>query len=142
MPVEPPGSVLEASFLLRGWLVSRETMRSCRGRGSSGAGRGSKQEAEARGNAVLKRPVGRLCMQLQQAPFSHSPFRPFFWHPHRVSEDGKRVASLIDTCNKPLTLHPKPFSPAANPPSLHSNSSISIGSSSSSSQRGALEFTN
>jgi len=55
-------------------------MRSCRGRGSSGAGRGSKRPA--RGEAVMRRLVGRPCMLLQQASFSHSPFRPFFWGIH------------------------------------------------------------
>jgi len=30
-----------------------------------------KQEAKALGEAVMKRPVGRPCMQLQQAAFSH-----------------------------------------------------------------------
>jgi len=40
-------------------------------------------EAKARGEAVLKRPVGRPCMQLQeQASSSHSPFRPFLWGIH------------------------------------------------------------
>ena len=29
-----------------------------------------KQEAQARGETVMKRPVGRPCMQLQQASFS------------------------------------------------------------------------
>ena len=39
-------------------------------------------EAKARGAAV-KRPVGRLCMQLQeQASSSHRPSRPFPWGIH------------------------------------------------------------
>ena len=42
---------------LRSWLLSRETMRSCRRRGSSGSWQ-RKQEAKARGEAV-KRPVKR-----------------------------------------------------------------------------------
>jgi len=56
-------------------------MRSCRGRGSPGAGKGSKRPA--RGEAVMKRPVGRPCMLLQeQASSSHRPFRPFLWGIH------------------------------------------------------------
>jgi len=67
-------------------------MRSCRGRGSSGAGRGSKRPA--RGEAVMKRPVRGASMHagartsllltqaLQALPLGH---------PHRVCEDGKWV---------------------------------------------------
>ena len=40
-------------------------------------------EAKARGEAVIRRPVGRPCMQLQkQASSPHSPFRPFLWGIH------------------------------------------------------------
>ena len=40
-------------------------------------------EAKARGEAMIRRPVGRPCMELQeQASSSHSPFRPFLWGVH------------------------------------------------------------
>ena len=56
---------------LIGWLLSRETMRSCRGRGSSGAGRGSKRQRQ--GARLWWGPWGARACSSNKPP-SLSPF--------------------------------------------------------------------
>jgi len=87
-------------------------VRSCRGRGSSRSCKRKRQrqeeeavegEARGRGEAVMKRPVGRPCMLLapRASLLLSQPLQTLpLGHPHRVSEDAKRVAPLIEECTK------------------------------------------
>jgi len=71
---------------LRGWLLSREIMRSCRCRGSSGSWQRQRQGARLwkglRGACAAPRTSLSLSQPLQALPLKH---------PHRVSKDGKWV---------------------------------------------------
>ena len=110
--VNPLAGFLKPHSPLKGLLLSIGTVRSCRGRGSSRSCKRKRQrqeeeaaEGEARGRseAVMKRPVGRPCMLLapRASLLLSQPLQTLpLGHPHRVSEDAKRVASLIEECTK------------------------------------------
>ena len=69
--------------------LSSGTVRSCRGRGSLKElqrKQRKQRKQKARGEAVMKRPVGRPFMQLQEQAFSSQPFQALpLGHPHRVN---------------------------------------------------------
>ena len=76
---------------LRGWPLCRGTMRSCRGRGSTGSWQRHRQRRdceEARGASMHAAPRTSLLLSqaLQALPLGH---------PHRVSEDDKWVRGLL-----------------------------------------------
>ena len=94
---------------LRGWPLSRGTKRSCRGRGiGKGKGRGCE---EARWASMHAAPRTNLLLSqaLQALPLGH---------PHRVSEDGKWVASLIEGSTR-ASAHSCQSPHAANGQSAH-----------------------
>jgi len=89
---EPPGPVLEAPVQLKGWLLSRGTARSCRGRGRSRSWQ-RKQEACRQGVRLWGRgPWGaHACSSKDKPPPLTAPQGPSSGASTRVSENGKWV---------------------------------------------------